>query len=430
MSSLFIINLIINATCLALSFLGLIFVLTNRMPDRVTRSFFLAFFCVLMAYSLASLLADMDEVVLYPHHGLISRLCVFALSLFSSLLTLLITGFLLYCCGEDWKRSPAMWIVEGLWSAYLLLLILTQFTTFIYYYDEGGIYHRGPWYPLLLVPTLLIMAADVVVLWRRRGQLTHKQRNAFACYLLIPAVSMLIQMVAFGLHTIVLGTTVSSFLLFAYIFSDLTERFYQKEREVTALKTDVMLSQIQPHFLYNVLGAIQGLCRTDPAAAEQAVAKFSRYLRGNTSSLSQSKMIPFEQELAHTRLFLELEQLRYEDALQVSFCLGPRDFFLPPLTLQPLVENAVRHGVRQNPEGRGTITVSTAVFYDRFEITVTDDGPGISPTPAAGDGAHIAIGNVRERLKLIAGGQLVLHSTPGTGTTATILLPRRKESQC
>lgn len=425
MSGLFTINLTISVSCFVLSLLGLLLVLTSRILDRVTRQFFLAFFVIFVVYGAFCLLDLMSDRLSRDHRVLIAYCTLFGVSFFSSVLMLLLTGFMLYCSGESYRRHRVMWIVLGLWLVYLGLLIFTQFDPSIYSFDANAVYHRGPWYPVLLVPPILIMLVDLIALWRRRRKLSAKQRFAFSAYLVILAASMLVQMVSYGVYSVELGITISAFLLFLYIFMDQTERYRQKERENADLMADIMLSQIQPHFLYNALGAIQSLCRTDPAEAEQAVAKFSRYLRGNMNALSQEKTIPFEQELSHTKLYLELEQLRYEDALQVRFDLGPMAFSLPPLTLQPLVENAVRHGVRKNPDGRGTVTVSTREFEDRFEIAVTDDGPGYRlDAPSSDEGAHIGISNVRKRLGMTVGGRLDLATAPGGGTVATIVLPK------
>ena len=101
------------------------------------------------------------------------------------------------------------------------------------------------------------------------------------------------------------------------------------------------------------------------------------------------------------------------------------DFELPPLTLQPIVENAVRHGVRGNPDGAGTVTIATREYPDRYEIIVTDNGAGFDTGSAPQDEgrAHIGIQNVRERLASLRGGTLTFESSIGTGTTAVITLP-------
>ena len=210
-------------------------------------------------------------------------------------------------------------------------------------------------------------------------------------------------------------------------------QFVQEHEQalVAGQRVQLMLSQIKPHFLYNALGTIEGLCITNPAEARAATVKFAQYLRGNMDSLSQRAAIPFERELAHTKLYLELEKLRFEDDLTVKYDIACADSEIPTLTLEPIVENAVRHGVRKNPDGRGTVTIATRETEERYEVTVTDDGPGFDPGALLGDGeSHVGLRNVRERLGA-QGGWLDIRSEPGKGARASIILPKdRGAAQC
>lgn len=219
--------------------------------------------------------------------------------------------------------------------------------------------------------------------------------------------------------------------LFYYLWLHLQ---FVKEHErdlMTAQRLQIMMTQIKPHFLYNSLGAIEELCESDPKAAKEATVKFSQYLRGNMDSIATERMIFFEKELSHARLYLELEQLRFEDSLEVRYDISCCDFKVPALTVEPLAENAVLHGVRENDDGRGCVTISTREFSDRFEITVADNGPGFDPDSIPDDGRdHIGIKNVRERLQKMCAGDLVMESSSGHGTTAKIIIPKEGTSRC
>ena len=192
-------------------------------------------------------------------------------------------------------------------------------------------------------------------------------------------------------------------------------------------RIQIMLTQIRPHFLYNSLGAIEALCDIDPRAAKQATIKFAQYLRGNMNSLTEEGMIPFERELRHTALYLELEKLRFEDALQIEYDIACRDFLLPTLTLEPIAENAVRHGVREKADGRGNVLISTREYEDRYEVCVKDDGPGFDPGSIPTDGSHVGLHNVQERLRTVCGGDLTIASEPGSGTLVRIILPKDRQ---
>ena len=192
-------------------------------------------------------------------------------------------------------------------------------------------------------------------------------------------------------------------------------------------RVQLTLSQIKPHFLYNTLNTISELCDEDPQTAKLAVDQFAQYLRGNMNSIDQTGTIPFRQELEHTRSYLEIEKLRFMDALQVCYHTEYTDFRIPALTLEPLVENAVRHGVRGNDDGRGTVTISTRDMGDTVQVMIEDDGPGYDMNELPNDGRpHVGIPNVRERLASVCGGTLEIQGVPCKGTKAIITLPKER----
>lgn len=201
-----------------------------------------------------------------------------------------------------------------------------------------------------------------------------------------------------------------------------------EEALVAGQRVQLTISQIKPHFLYNTLNAIAALCDKYPQQVKHAIHQFARYLRGNMDSLDQQGPIPFTKELEHTKTYLEIEQLRFEDALQVRYDIACTDFRIPALTMEPLVENAVRHGVRGNKGGRGTVSIATLDAGDHFEVIIADDGPGFDPAHILDDGKpHVGLTNVRERLAVVCHGTLSIRSGQGEGTTATIILPKEQE---
>ncbi len=203
----------------------------------------------------------------------------------------------------------------------------------------------------------------------------------------------------------------------------LTQTVEQQKNELSDARISIMLGQIQPHFLYNSLSAISRLCTGNPDA-KKALITFSEYLRGNMDSLAQKDLILFEKELEHTQQYLELEGLRFEERLQVVYDIPMKDFMLPTLTLQPIVENAVRYGVLKKHSG-GIVTIRTEETEKNILITVIDDGVGFDPNaPMSCDRSHTGISNVRERLAAMCGGTLTITSVPGEGTTALIVIPR------
>jgi len=421
------INLVIAVFGLAICVLGLVQALLDRNLNERAHRFFVIMFSLLMSYVLLNLLGQVADDYTGNNAIIASRVFLFLESLTSATATLVLLAFLLDSCGENWRNSVVFHVAFALWLVYFAMLVYTEITGAFYSIGEGNVYQRGPLYPILLIPPVLIMALNLVVLVRRRGRLSSRQRRAFGVYIILPAAAMVFQMFFYGLYVIVLATAVAAFAMFTYIQGDQAERYYLTEAENARLKSDIMLSQLKPHFLCNTLGAIGRLCKNDPEAKE-AIEAFSRYLRENVDALSQEAPVPFERELEHVRTYLELERLRFGDDLHVVYHIECTDFLLPTLTLQPLVENAVRHGVRGTEDGTGTVLVSSRELAACWEVTVADNGAGFVPGTLPDDGrAHVGLANVRKRLDYGCGGILHIESVPGQGSRVTIMIPKSKE---
>lgn len=151
------------------------------------------------------------------------------------------------------------------------------------------------------------------------------------------------------------------------------------------MRSALVLSQVQPHFLYHSLTAIAQLCEQAPAEAKKAA--FAEYLRTNMNSLSAKGTVPFTTELKHIETYLYLEQLPFGDELFVDMDIETTDFRLPALTIQPPVENAVKWGVGQAEDG-GTVRISTRETPLGAEITISDNGVGFDPEHPAKDGGE------------------------------------------
>lgn len=128
--------------------------------------------------------------------------------------------------------------------------------------------------------------------------------------------------------------------------------------------------------------------------------------------------------MEHTKIYLSIEKKRFEDKLDIVYDIRIKDFYIPSLTMQPLVENAVKHGVRKAKEG-GTVTISTTEDPNYYIITIADDGVGFDASkPPSKPGMHIGIENVKERLWSMCCGILMIESEVGCGTNAIIKIPK------
>ena len=419
-----LINFSAAVTGLVIVLLGLFFTLAMKSLEKWTRRFFVALFSVAAAYVASDLLSQVSLIFLGPDYAVLSRIAVFCESFFSSLLMPMITVYLLRCSGERRKRTPLFASMLTLWLVYVALLIFTQFSTEIYSISSKNVYQRGPWYFVLLVPPAAMMIMNCISLFFRRKQLTKKQRAAFTVYLLIPLGCMLIQMFSYGLLMIVIGTSVSAMIMFVFILLDQVDHSIRQQKENAAQQASITVLQMRPHFIYNTLMSIYYLCKQDAEKAQQVILDFSSYLRKNFTAIAKADAIPFEEELEHTRAYLAVEQARFKDQLLVEFDTPFTDFRIPPLTLQPIVENAVKHGM--DPELEPLfISISTRRQDGYAEIIVDDSGPGYQP--ADDNEPHIGLDNVRERLKMMCKGDLTISRRDCGGTIVTIRIPVQED---
>ena len=312
----------------------------------------------------------------------------------------------------------------------LVLWLINAFNGMYIYYDATGLDQTGPHYLLSQAFNVVLPAMTMVLAFRYHDVIGWRNTWIWVLYGLIPVLSIPVQ-VLWAVTPVCLATTVSLVLVYTLIHVEQAEReaniekeLAQKELALSESNNSLVLSQIQPHFLYNALTSIYRLCDVKPEAAKEAVSNFSKYLRGNLDSIKQKKMISFADELKHLQAYLALEKIRYDDYLEARYDIQAMEFFLPPLTIQPLVENAVNHGISDLPEG-GCITISTNEEPDHYEIRVSDNGVGFDPDTQPIDGrSHIGIANVRSRLDIMCHGTLDIISARGKGTTAIITIPK------
>ena len=413
----YIANFAISAAGLMIALYGLILTSASRYADRRTRNFLLLFFIVLALYIGSNLLAQIAEQ--FTSRPILTLTAIFFESLFSSLLLPLLALYMLIRCGEP-SRSPVMYLIEALWLIYFALLTYTQISKNIYYVSADNVYHRGPLYPVLLVPPAFILIVILVALIRRRNRLTKRQFSAFLAYVINPVLSILVQMVSYGLHLILLGTVVAAAIMLIILLNDQADQAAHQKERIAKQHADLMVLQMRPHFIYNTLMSIYYLISQDPQKAQTTLLDFSTYLRKNFTAISKNELIPFEEELEHAKAYLAVEQVRFEDKLTVKYDTPYTDFELPPLTLQPLVENCVKHGV--DPElDPLTIYVSTKKTDEGYDVIVADTGPGFGSSGNTGN--SVALANIEERLDMMCDGSISIDCREGVGSVVTLHIP-------
>ncbi len=380
---------------------GLIVAFLARDVDRWPKRLCLA----LMTSAVASgALALLERVVtLYPSSLLFSRAVFLSEMLVKPLPALLVLAYFLSCTGEDIQRSMVMRLLCALTAAGLAAGIMALFSGEIGAALEFSL-SKGLWSVLYFALIIAVVPISLIALIRRWKKLTRGQRIMFlVCFLTTTPLQLI--------------------LIELYLMVGLVRRYLEERDELARQRTRVAVAQMRPHFIYNTLVSIYYLCAQDPLKAQCVIKDFIRYLQNNFNAIGMEDTIPFEQELEHTRAYLAVEQACLEGQLFVEFDTPVLFFRLPPLTLQPIVENAVKHGLSPELEPL-SVFIITRELPQGVQIMVEDTGPGFT---SSGDTPQHALNNIRERLKNMCGGTLEIEPRQAGGSRVTLFIPRRDD---
>ena len=386
--------------------------------DRWSRRYFITFFSLLFLYA-AVISVDM---IFYTNPDLAAPEIVFILVeyLFFSVLTVMPIPFLLHCCSESPKGSILLRTAIALWGVFCIIVIAAQFTDAFYYTVSYNQYIRGPLFPLLMSPLAVIMILNIAGLIRRRKKLSKRVFTALLIYLVPTAIFIIMFMFADVEILVSFWMVLCALTMFGLVLMDNVEQYMRQQREIADQRVGIMVLQMRPHFIYNTMMGIYYLCKQDADKAQQVTLDFITYLRKNFAAIASEDTVPFKDELEHTRAYLAVEQVQFEDSLFVSFDTPHTLFRVPPLTLQPIVENAVKHGMTASSDPIH-ISVVTRQTDTGSEIIVEDDGPGFQPVDD--NEPHIALNNIRQRLELMCKGELEIATREGGGTSVKITIP-------
>ena len=353
---------------------------------------------------------------------------------------LIFTNFMEFFCGYMLSYAITCYIISfiekhddmhfykrvalGITLFATMMLVISQFTGLYYTIDDLNFYHRSAGYPLSLIFPIIALIFVIFITLHYHSRLDAMEKIAIGVYIILPFVALVTQPLIYGLYTMQTIDTIAVVIMCLIIQMSQTQKSIRNMEDMQQMQISLMLSQIQPHFLYNCLNTIGYLCEKDPPLAKQSLDDFSNYLRGNLDSLKLTRPVPLEKELEHVRVYLSLEKMRFDDSLNIVYDIETTAFLIPSLTIQPLVENAVKYGLGKKVGG-GTVTIHIFEDDQSFIITIEDDGVGYDPYQGAdGKRSHIGIMNVRSRLDAMVNGTLEIESEKGKGTKATIKIPK------
>ncbi len=408
---------ILDAAIALLAVMG--FAAAAFMPGigRWSRGVFISFYSMQL---LLSCVFAIDSLAYTMKILSLEKAAVFLEYLLPSIPLLTLNAYLLHTCKENWRQHAFFRVSAALESVFLILLIVSVFTDRFYYFDAAGEFYRGPWHTLMMMPLSAGMLLNLafVIHWRKR--LSQRYFYAFLVFLVPFMIISLIHMISYNILLIGFGFCISSFIMFFIILVEQIDQFMRQQQEIARQRASIMILQMRPHFIYNTMTSIYYLCEQDPRKAQQVTLDFTTYLRKNFTAIASEKTIPFSEELEHTRSYLAVEQVQFEDSLFVEYDIPHTRFSLPPLTLQPIVENAVKHGMDPDSEPLH-IFVRTRETDSGSVITVEDTGSGFEPTDDSEP--HIALNNIRQRLEMMCRGKLTITPREGGGTVVKVTIP-------
>lgn len=216
---------------------------------------------------------------------------------------------------------------------------------------------------------------------------------------------------------------------------DLTEQ-QKKERELEKLETELQMSrirnstsQMQPHFLYNALGSIQEVLQEDPQYASELIEDFTIHLRSCIRAMNSDAPQPFSMELDNIRAYVNIERMRFGEKLKIRYEIETDDFPIVPLSVQPLVENAIRHGIYQKGPAGGTVVLRTRDAGNAWQVEVEDNGVGFDVNAyrreaKSGKRDSTGLKNIIFRLDKVMHAHVDIVSTVGSGTKVTVTIPK------
>lgn len=381
------------------------------------------FFVTLFVVFVLGMIALFADLLFYgdPSFAMVEKIIIYSEYLFLSIPTPMFTAYLLHTCGENLRKNLILRTAIILWCIYFILLGIAQFTEIFYYVTPDNQYIRNSWYLILMTPIFTAMFLNTANVIYRRKKLSKKYYIAFMIHLLSLQIALFIQNMIFeSLLIVTLGLSISTLSMFVIILYDQIEQYLNQQREIYNQRTSIMVLQMRPHFIYNAMMSIYYLCAKDSKKAQQVTLDFTTYLRKNFTAIASEDTVPFEDELEHTRAYLAIEQVQFEDNLLVEYDTPHKNFQLPPLTLQPIVENAVKHGM--DPASAPLcIKIQTRQINSGSEIIVEDNGTGFEFGAKLEPNTTLA--NIRQRLKIMCGGKLAIQTSEGGGTAVTVTIP-------
>lgn len=428
----------------------IVMMIIRRQPDRIEKAYhvkisltdeILVFYIAVSLYNLFDIIWSSNDGNTSDEGFLlcaVSALGYFVVGAFQTLFFLqLIKNQVAVRNDMKWLRHLTL-AVQCLHIPCIILLFATPFTGALYNFDEYNRYNRGAFYGVWYYTTVISFVFIIAVIILSRKKIDRFFLQICATAGIIPLVAFLINFAYTGIsinNIFVSVTALIVFVIYEKYRSDtlvsgvkkaeaVTRELAESRLELEQSKNALLMAQIQPHFITNSLMALRARCGDNPELYD-SLTNFSRYLRSNFEALGEVSLISFEKEMQNIEAYLALEKDNFGDRLNIVYDIGVEGFLIPALSVQPLVENAVRHGVGTCAEG-GTVRIGTYREGSNVIVEVTDSGSGASNiTEKQKTRKGIGIKNVMSRLEGLGCGTLdIIGSEHGTTARITLTDPK------
>ena len=339
--------------------------------------------------------------------------------IFNNIEVLLLFAYVVGYIDMPLRTKQALVVTNLILFIFFVFLDISNIFTKIFFYAQNGVYIRSK---TMIISQLyqFIAFAIVFVITIINKKLNLREKIAFSIYCFLPLVAIVLQNMFKGYAIAYASIIISIEILFFFVNVQKNIDLSREKEKNKEAHIKIMMSQIQPHFIYNALSSISTLIPIDPKKAQKSLDDFTDYLRMNLASLTETRLVPFKNELKHIETYIALEKMRFNDRINIIYDIEAEDFNIPPLSIQPIVENALKHGILKKIEG-GTLKFSTKETDEAYIVIVEDDGVGFDMDSVDfTNNTHFGINNIKQRLATMCRSDMDIESKPNVGTKVTI----------
>ena len=393
------------------------------------------FYSAIFVYNLANIVTLIWSSHDSPSAYYVMRIGVFCYYLVGAFLTVFFLGIIKRHIARRNNDKGLERVITGfqlLEVPNVLLLLATPFTDALYSINAANEYSRAwgyyVWQGITILTFLFIGVA--AVLYRKQTDSFVKRIIAIAFLFPMAGFLMSIAYPGFNFNNIMVSIAeLLMFMLYEKNKTDVTLKYgYELEKAKTELaetRLSLMQAQIKPHFINNAMIAVQEVCYTDPERAAELIEHFARYLRNNINATNTSLLIDFKDEVQAVKEYLAIEYADTSKKFRFEFDIRCESFKVPALSIEPLAENAVKHGIDRYSEGSRVILASYET-EDAYYVEIRDNGVGFEVSDETLGKGGIGLKNTEERLKKMCGGRLEIKRDNGW-TAAEIIIPKAQE---